>query len=99
MTSRLRAFDWRLYVIYLVFAAINGTSRLFAIDGATGFVYKDLVGAAAIGVLSGVGARGCGNCGIQLGPLRIRCRDSRTMACSRCRRRLPRHLPKGGSRR
>jgi len=43
---------------YLVFAAINGTSLLFSIEGGPGFRFRDLLGACAIGVIAGVGARG-----------------------------------------
>ncbi len=42
---------------YLVFAAINGTQRLFPISGAQTFGYLDLVGALVLGLLAGVGAR------------------------------------------
>ncbi len=43
---------------YLAFASINGTSRLFPIDGNPEFVVRDLLGALAIGVVAGLGARG-----------------------------------------
>ncbi|MCU1502123.1 MAG: putative H(+)/Cl(-) exchange transporter [Ilumatobacteraceae bacterium] len=42
---------------YLVFAAINGTSPLFPVLGTQDFVFRDLLGAALIGLLAGVGAR------------------------------------------
>lgn len=42
---------------YLAFVAINGTDPLFPIDGAIGFALHDLLGAVAIGVAAGVGAR------------------------------------------
>ena len=42
---------------YLMFVAINGTSPLFPIDGAAGFVLHDLIGAVAVGILAGIGAR------------------------------------------
>ncbi len=42
---------------YLVFAAINGTTPLFPVLGSQNFVYRDLFGAVAIGLLAGVGAR------------------------------------------
>src|SRR5262249_52407993 len=40
------------------FAAINGTGALFPIEGTPGFSYRDLLGAVAVGVLAGCGARG-----------------------------------------
>ncbi len=43
---------------YLAFASINGTSRLFPIDGNPEFVVRDLLGALAIGIVAGLGARG-----------------------------------------
>ncbi len=42
---------------YLVFAAINGTERLFPVQGAPDFSFRDLAGVAALGVICGVGAR------------------------------------------
>ncbi|HQZ34185.1 MAG TPA: chloride channel protein [Ilumatobacteraceae bacterium] len=42
---------------YLTFVSINGTDPLFHIEGATGFVLRDLFGAVAVGVIAGVGAR------------------------------------------
>ena len=42
---------------YLAFAAILGTDPLFPIDQATGFELRELVGAAVVGVLAGLGAR------------------------------------------
>src|SRR6185312_16192867 len=42
---------------YLVFAAINGTGRLFPIAGTPSFGFRDLGGAAIVGVLAGCGAR------------------------------------------
>ena len=43
---------------YLAFVTVNGTGSLFSIAGAPGFGYHDLLGAVAIGVISGIGARG-----------------------------------------
>ncbi len=42
---------------YLSFVAINGTGPLFAVRGTPPFTFVDLVGALAIGVLAGLGAR------------------------------------------
>ncbi len=42
---------------YLTFAAINGTTPLFAIDGTPTFSMRDILGATAVGVFAGVGAR------------------------------------------
>lgn len=42
---------------YLTFVAVHGTSPLFAIDSGTDFSLRDLVGAVAVGVLAGIGAR------------------------------------------
>jgi CIC family chloride channel protein len=42
---------------YLSFVAINGTGPLFAVRGTPSFTFVDLVGALAIGVLAGLGAR------------------------------------------
>lgn len=42
---------------YLTFAAINGTDPLFESIGQAGFTFRDLAGAAALGALSGLGAR------------------------------------------
>ncbi len=42
---------------YLVFAAINGTAPLFPITGSPPFGLRELVGAAALGLLAGGGAR------------------------------------------
>jgi CIC family chloride channel protein len=42
---------------YLAFVAINGTGPLFAVRGAPPFTFVDLVGALALGVLAGLGAR------------------------------------------
>ena len=42
---------------YLVFAAINGTTPLFDTKVQIGFEFRDLVGAVALGVAAGVGAR------------------------------------------
>ena len=42
---------------YLSFVAINGTGTLFAVRGTPPFTFVDLVGALAIGVLAGLGAR------------------------------------------
>src|SRR4029079_10921582 len=36
---------------YLVFVAINGTSPLFPIEGSISISYRDLVGAAIVGVI------------------------------------------------
>lgn len=45
---------------YLAFAAVNGTEALFPLEGDLGFRFRDLLGAAILGVVSGVGARGFG---------------------------------------
>lgn len=42
---------------YLVFVAINGTAPLFAVSGDPQFVFVDLAGAVALGLLCGIGAR------------------------------------------
>jgi chloride channel protein, CIC family len=42
---------------YLAFVAIHGTAPLFHIQGANAFVIRDLLGAAAVGVIAGAGAR------------------------------------------
>lgn len=42
---------------YLAFAAINGTNALFPISGSTDFAMADLLGAVAVGVIAGLGAR------------------------------------------
>jgi CIC family chloride channel protein len=42
---------------YLAFAAINGTDPLFPITGEFGFRLRDVVGAAVVGAIAGVGAR------------------------------------------
>jgi CIC family chloride channel protein len=42
---------------YLSFVAINGTGPLFGVRGTPPFTFVDLVGALAIGVLAGLGAR------------------------------------------
>ena len=42
---------------YLVFAAINGTGRLFPIEGTPSFGFRDLAGAVLLGALAGLGAR------------------------------------------
>ena len=42
---------------YLSFVAINGTGPLFAVRGTPPFSFVDLLGALAIGVLAGLGAR------------------------------------------
>ena len=42
---------------YLVFVAINGTHALLPIDATPGFSLRDLVGAALLGVIAGIGAR------------------------------------------
>jgi CIC family chloride channel protein len=42
---------------YLTFVALHGTAPLFAIDGSAGFSLRDLLGAIAVGVVAGVGAR------------------------------------------
>lgn len=42
---------------YLVFAAINGTDPLFEAIGTASFSFRDLAGAAALGAISGFGAR------------------------------------------
>ena len=41
---------------YLVFAWINGTDPLFPIDGDAGFGFRDLAGAALVGVVAAGGA-------------------------------------------
>jgi chloride channel protein, CIC family len=43
---------------YLVFVAINGTTPLFPISGSPPFGLRELAGAAALGILAGIGARG-----------------------------------------
>jgi CIC family chloride channel protein len=43
---------------YLVYVAIYGTTPLFPIDGSPPFGLKELAGAALVGVLAGLGARG-----------------------------------------
>jgi CIC family chloride channel protein len=43
---------------YLVFVAINGTTPLFPISGSPPFGFRELAGAAALGLLAGLGARG-----------------------------------------
>lgn len=43
---------------YTVYVAINGTTPLFPVGGAPPFDLRDLGGAAALGLLAGVGARG-----------------------------------------
>ena len=43
---------------YLVFVAINGTTPLLPISGAPPFGFRELAGAAALGILAGVVARG-----------------------------------------
>ena len=42
---------------YLVFVAVNGTEPLFPIVGNPGFDFRDLAGAAALGVAAGLAAR------------------------------------------
>jgi CIC family chloride channel protein len=42
---------------YLAFAAINGTDPLFPVTGEFGFRLRDLVGAALVGAIAGIGAR------------------------------------------
>jgi CIC family chloride channel protein len=42
---------------YLVFVAINGTSPLFPVSGTLGLSYRDLIGAAVLGAVAGLGAR------------------------------------------
>jgi CIC family chloride channel protein len=42
---------------YLSFVAVHGTDPLFAIDGSAGFSLRDLLGAVAVGVVAGLGAR------------------------------------------
>jgi CIC family chloride channel protein len=42
---------------YLAFVAINGTAPLFPVRGTPPFSFADLVGALALGVLAGLGAR------------------------------------------
>lgn len=44
-------------VSYLVFVALAGTAPLFAVSGTPPFDFRDLGGAALLGVLCGVGAR------------------------------------------
>ena len=43
---------------YLVFVGINGTTPLFPIQGTVDLTMRDLVGAALLGVVAGLGARG-----------------------------------------
>ena len=43
---------------YLSFAAINGTNALFPITGRTDFAMADILGAIAVGIIAGLGARG-----------------------------------------
>jgi len=43
---------------YLVFVAVNGTNPLFPVDGTSSFSVRDLIGAIAVGVIAGIGARG-----------------------------------------
>jgi CIC family chloride channel protein len=42
---------------YLAFAAVNGTTPLFAIDATPGFKLRDLLGVVVLGVTAGIGAR------------------------------------------
>ena len=42
---------------YLVFVGINGTTPLFPIEGSVDLTMRDLVGAALLGVVAGLGAR------------------------------------------
>ena len=42
---------------YLAFAAILGTAPLFPIEQATAFELRDLIGAAVVGIVAGLGAR------------------------------------------
>jgi chloride channel protein, CIC family len=43
---------------YLVFVAINGTAPLFPVSGSPPFGFRELAGAAGLGLLAGFGARG-----------------------------------------
>lgn len=43
---------------YLVFVGINGTTPLFPIEGTIDLTMRDLVGAALLGLVAGLGARG-----------------------------------------
>jgi CIC family chloride channel protein len=43
---------------YLVFVSVNGTTPLFHIGSTQGFAARDLLGAVAVGLIAGVGARG-----------------------------------------
>ena len=43
---------------YLTFAAINGTNALFPITGRSAFAMADILGAIAVGIIAGLGARG-----------------------------------------
>ena len=43
---------------YLVFAGINGTTPLFPIQGTVDLTMRDLIGAALLGIVAGLGARG-----------------------------------------
>jgi chloride channel protein, CIC family len=43
---------------YLTFAAINGTNALFPINGSSDFAMVDILGAIAVGIIAGLGARG-----------------------------------------
>ncbi|CAB4364578.1 MAG: hypothetical protein F2681_11665 [Actinobacteria bacterium] len=42
---------------YLAFVAVNGTEALFPITGSVDFTIRDVLGAAGIGVVAGLGAR------------------------------------------
>lgn len=43
---------------YLTFVAINGTDVLFSVERTLAFSFRDLLGAIAVGLVAGVGARG-----------------------------------------
>lgn len=43
---------------YVAFVAVNGTNTLFQIDSAAGIAYRDLAGAAVLGVVAGGGVGG-----------------------------------------
>ena len=45
---------------YLSFVAIHGTTALFPVEGISGFVAKDLAGAAVLGIIGGLSARAFG---------------------------------------
>ncbi|CAB4864392.1 unannotated protein [freshwater metagenome] len=42
---------------YLTFVSINGTSALFPVDGTPAYAIRELLGAIAVGIVAGIGAR------------------------------------------